>query len=602
MLNSQTEEIKSKVDIVDLISEYIQLKQAGTNWKARCPFHNEKTPSFMASKDKQIWHCFGCGEGGDIFSFIQKIENIEFPEALRILAQKAGVKLRKSDPAMVSQKSKLLDITKLAAQFFHKALLESQEGKIARDYLAKRLISPETIEHFYFGYAPNSWDKLLNLLIKKGYKQNDIFLSGLVVKNEKSKFYDRFRQRLMFPIFDHNGNIIGFTGRILAIDQENQGGKYVNTPQTLIYNKSLVIYGLDKAKNEIKKQDQVIIVEGNMDVIASHQAGIKNVTASSGTALTLEQLKILKRYTNNLALAFDADLAGQIAAQRGIDNALSLGMNIKIIQLPKEINGQKIKDPDDCLKQGIEYWQKAIKEAVSIMDFYFAKIFKQYDKNNPQDKREIAAKILKQISKLADKVEQDHWLSQLAQKLDTSENILRESFNQYLEKQQYTEQNIIFKNTNLKTRKHLLAEQIMAIILRYPQNLNYIIDHLEPEIIPDQDLQQIYKELILYYNDKKAFDYSEFEKILSNKDEKLVNSTSTLILLADKDFFDFTEEKIKKEVINLIQLLKRSHVNQKIKQVQNLILQAEKNKDQKQIEELTKDFSHLTEQLNNTNT
>ncbi len=599
MINSQTEEIKSKIDIIDLISEYIQLKQAGVNWKAPCPFHNEKTPSFMVSREKQIWHCFGCGEGGDAFSFVQKIENVDFPEALKILAHKAGVQLKKLDPQFVSQKTKLMDITKLAANFFHKALADSQEGKIARDYLAKRELSDSTIENFHLGYAPDSWDKLLNLLIKKGFKPDDIFLAGLVVKNEKGKLYDRFRQRLMFPIFDHNSNTVGFTGRILDETKENQGGKYVNTPQTLIYNKSLVIYGLDKAKIEIKKKNLAVIVEGNMDVIASHQANIKNVIASSGTALTLEQLKILKRYTNNLAIAFDADLAGQIAAQRGIDNALSLGMNIKIIRLPAEINGQAIKDPDDCIKQGKEYWQKSIDRAVSIMDFYFNKILNQYDKNDPQDKKEITAKLLKQISKLADKIEQDYWLKQLAEKLEISENILWETFNQYYsEPAQENSQEIKFTETRTQSREDLLSEQILALVLKYPQNIDYLINHLELNILADEQLRQIYKELILYYNEKKQLDYSQFEKILLTKDPNLVNRLTTLMLLADKDFFNFTEEQIKQEIINIINSLNQNFIKKKIKQIEVLLNQAEKNKDDKQIQELSKDFSNLTRQLN----
>lgn len=428
MLNSQTDEIKSKIDIIDLISEYVALKPAGANWKALCPFHNEKTPSFMVSRDKQIWHCFGCGEGGDIFEFIQKIEGVEFPEALRILADKAGVKLKKVDPQIISQKTKLLDILKVAAEFFHLSLLKTEEGKIARDYLEERKLRPETVKDFKLGYAPDSWDKLLNFLEKKGFGKNDIFLSGLVVKNEKGQLYDRFRLRLMFPINDHHGNVVGFTGRILDKTKQDQGGKYVNTPQTLIYNKSQVIYGLDRAKNEIKKKDLAVIVEGNMDVIASHQAGIKNVVASSGTALTLEQLKLLKRYTNNIALSFDADLAGQAAAERGIDTALALGFNIRVIQLPRELDGEAIKDPDECIKHSAEYWQKAIAEAISIMDFYFEKTFSRFDKNKPQDRKEISIRLLKQIAKLPNKIEQDFWLVKLARQMEVPENILRESF------------------------------------------------------------------------------------------------------------------------------------------------------------------------------
>ena len=599
MLNSQTEEIKSKIDIVDVISEYIQLKQAGANFRALCPFHNEKTPSFMVSRDKQIWHCFGCNEGGDAFTFVQKIENIEFPEALKILAEKAGIKLKKVNPELVSQKTRLFDLNKLAAEFFHQVFLKSQEGKIARDYLAKRQLSLATVKDFKLGYAPNSWDKLLNILHKKGFKDDDIFLSGLVVKNEKGQLYDRFRQRLMFPIYDHHSNIVGFTGRILDETKVNQGGKYVNTPQTLIYNKSLVIYGLDKAKDEIKRENLAVFVEGNMDVIASHQGGVKNVIATSGTALTLEQLKILQRYTNNIALSFDADLAGQTAAERGIDIALNLGLNIKIIQLPESINGQKIKDPDDCIKNGIKYWQSAIKQAVSIMDFYFEKVIKQYDITDPLGKKEIAARLLKQIAKLNDKVEQNHWLVKLAQKLDVPENILRETLNKYLGEKQDEGQEIKFESSLPKRREDLLAEQILALIIKYPKNINYVIDHLEIETIANANLQQIYKELILCYNQIKEFDYSELEKVLFAKDEKLVNLMSTLMLLADKDFFDFNEEQIKQEIYNVIKQLKNNFINNKIKQIQKLLAEAEKQKDFKQIEALSKDFSALTQQLTN---
>jgi len=598
MMNSQTDEIKSKIDIVDVISEYIQLKQAGANWKAKCPFHNEKTPSFMVSKEKQIFHCFGCGAGGDAFTFVQKIEGMEFPEALRILAQKAGVKLKSQDPAITNQRNTLLDITKLAAEFFYQALLKSKEGQIARDYINKRNLTPETVSDFKLGYAPDSWDKLLNLLRKKGFKDNDIFLAGLVVRNDKGRIYDRFRQRLMFPISDHNSNIVGFTARLLDETKENQGGKYINTPQTTIYNKSLVIYGLDKAKLDIKSQNQAIVVEGNMDVIASHQAGVKNVIASSGTALTLEQLKILQRYTNNLAIAFDADLAGQMAAERGIDTALSLGMNIKIIQLPKKINDIEIKDPDDCIKQGVKHWQQVIKNAVSIMDFYFEKTFVQFDKNDPLQKKEIAAKFSKHIAKLTDKVEQDHWIKQLAQKLDTTETILRENFEQLVQVKE-TNEDIKFEKQEIKSREHTVSQQLLSLVIKYPQNLTYLINNLEVETIPNETLQIIYKQIILEYNVNKEFDYSQLEKKLLEIDSNLVNQLSTLVLLADKDFLDYTDEEINQEIIDMINILKKSFITKKINQIQNLIKRAEKDNDQNQIAELTKDFTALTDQLNN---
>lgn len=553
----------------------------------------------MVSREKQIWHCFGCGEGGDVFTFVQKIEGIEFPEALKILADKAGVKIKKLSPENTSQKTKLFELNRLALEFFHKALLASKEGEIARNYLAGRNLTKETIKDFKLGYAPNSWDILSNFLIKKGYNQNEILLAGLAVKNEKGQIYDRFRQRLMFPIPDHHGNAVGFTGRILDTNNDKQGGKYINTPQTLVYNKSLIIYGLDQAKEEIKKQNSAIIVEGNMDVIASHQAGIKNVVASSGTALTLEQLKLLHRYSNNLALCFDMDLAGQTAAERGIDIALSLGLNIKIIQLPAQIENQPIKDPDDCIKKGVKYWQEAINNSASIMDFYFTKIFSQFDLKDPLHKKEIAAKLLKQIAKLIDKVEQDYWLVQLAHKLDVPENILRETLNKFLDKKKEKSEDIIIEKPKEKNRENLLAEQLLALIIKYPKNIKYVIDHLELEAITDSELAKIYKELILLYNNSKSFDYSEFEKILLAQDEKLVNLLSTLMLLADKDFLDFSEEKANKEILEVLKHLKREFINKKLRQLQKLLNLAEKEKNEKQIETLSKEFSVLTEQLNN---
>lgn len=598
-MNTQTEEIKSKLDIIDLISEYIQLKQAGANWRANCPFHNEKTPSFMVSREKQIWHCFGCNEGGDIISFVQKIENIEFPEALRILAEKAGVKLIKSDPLITSQKSVILDINKLAADFFHKALLASNEAEIARSYLHKRNINPNTIETFYLGYAPDSWDMLLQLLKRRGFKDNDILLSGLIVRNDKGRYYDRFRQRLMFPIADHNGNTVGFTGRILDESKANQGGKYVNSPQTMIYNKSQLIYALDKAKAEIKNKDLAVVVEGNMDAIASHQAGIKNVIASSGTAFTLEQLKLIKRYTNNLAFAFDADLAGQNAADRGIDAALSLGLNIKIIQLPETINNIKIKDPDDCIKQGIDYWEKAIEDSISIMDYYFNKYLINYNPDDAHAKGQIAAKLLSQINRFPDKIEQDHWLKKLAEKLDVFEITLRDSLQKISGKKSFASSKIVFENHSTKSREEQLAEQCLAIIFKYPENIDYLINHLDVEMLPGFQPQDIYKQLIIYYNNNNTFNYSEFEKTLLSSNENLVNYLSTLLLLADKEFLNFDNNDIKKELINIIASLKKHYVFQKIKLVQNRLHQAEENNNREEISELTEAFHKLNFELGN---
>jgi len=270
---SSTEEIKAKLDIVDVIQEYFPLKQAGVNFKARCPFHEEKTPSFMVNRERQFFHCFGCQESGDVFSFLQKMENIEFPEALKILANKAGVKLPEYNPQMANLKTRVLEMQAVAMAWFHNQLLNSAAGQKALSYLKdKRKLSAATIEEWQLGYALDSWDALSQYLKGKNFTHQEILQSGLVVPKERSQdYYDRFRDRVMFPIEDYHGNIVGFTGRTL---KEDEGAKYINTPQTVVYNKSEVIFGLYKAKAAIKDEDQVVIVEGNMDVIASSGAKI----------------------------------------------------------------------------------------------------------------------------------------------------------------------------------------------------------------------------------------------------------------------------------------------------------------------------------------
>ena len=272
MLNP-SDEIKSKLDIVDVIREYIQLKAAGLNFRANCPFHREKTPSFMVSPEKQIWHCFGCGKGGDVISFVMEIEGLSFIEALRMLAKKAGVVLKKSDPVLASKRNTLLDILELSAKYYHKVLTDSQAAETARQYLRDRALTDDTIEKWQIGYSPDTWDSLTNFLKSRGFGENEIFLSGLSVKKEKAPgFYDRFRGRIMFPINDINGNVVGFTARVRKEkEEEEKMGKYINTPATMIYDKSKILFGLDKAKMSIKAEDAVILVEGQMDAITAEQ-------------------------------------------------------------------------------------------------------------------------------------------------------------------------------------------------------------------------------------------------------------------------------------------------------------------------------------------
>jgi DNA primase len=365
---TDTQTIKDKLDIVQIIGEYITLKKAGANWKANCPFHNEKSPSFMVQAEKQIWHCFGCSKGGDVFTFVQEIEGLDFRETLKLLAKRAGVELSKSyNETDSSERNRLLAINTAAAYFFHRMLLDMDASKPARDYLERRGMKAETVEAWQVGFVPDQWDLLTKYLLKKGHGINDLVTAGLTIKRDNADpasgrgYYDRFRGRVMFPICDVHGNVVGFTGRVL-VETEFSGGKYVNTPQTPLYDKSRVLYGIHKAKTAIKSEDLAVLVEGQMDVIACHQAGMANVVAASGTALTAEQIKILKRYTTTVAMAFDADSAGQNAGKRGAGVALEEGMNVKVIQIPSGF----AKDADECLKKDKAVWFKAVAGATSV--------------------------------------------------------------------------------------------------------------------------------------------------------------------------------------------------------------------------------------------
>ena len=423
MFNSPVEEIKNRLDIVDVIGSYIKLQKTGINYRALCPFHTEKKPSFFISPSRQMWHCFGsCGESGDIFKFIMKIEGVEFPEALKILANRAGVELKKISPESAkwrTEKQRLYEICELANQFFIKQL-ESSTGQKEKEYLLNRGISDESIKEWQIGYAPDTWQGLSNFLTNRGFKKEEILKAGLAVQKQEEpvKTYDRFRGRIMFPIFDLNSQVVGFTGRVF--NNSKEVAKYVNTPNTLLYDKSQVLYGLNKAKMPIRQEEKCILVEGQIDVIMSHQAGIKNVVATSGTALTSFQLNILKRYSDSLITAFDMDAAGDSATKRGIDLAQKQGFNIKVITMPED------KDPADVVLENPEKWKELAGKTKSIMDFYFDTTFDRLNSEQAEAKKEISKILLPQIKKIPNKIEQAHWIKELAERLGVREEDIRD--------------------------------------------------------------------------------------------------------------------------------------------------------------------------------
>ncbi len=597
MPQDNIEEIKSKIDIVDLLQEYIQLKPAGTNnYKALCPFHGEKTPSFMVSRDKQIWHCFGCGEGGDIFAFVQKMEGMEFPEALRVLAKKAGVRLQYQNPELHNQKTRMMDICRSAASFFHHLLVEHPKVQPVREYLKKRNVSEETMEAWLLGYAPDDWEALNTYLRNKGFNEEDVFQAGLTIKKDRGVGYiDRFRNRLIFPIADTHGNIVGFGGRWLGKKEENKA-KYINSPQTLIYDKSKILYGIDKAKTAIKKQRQAIIVEGYMDCIASHQAGVTNVVASSGTSLTTQQVQLLKRFTATLLFSFDQDLAGDTAAKRGIEVAWQEEMNTRVIQLPEG------KDPDDCIREGVAVWKKAIESSKSVMDYYFDTTCAQADLANVEDKKRVAKELLAVIAKLADAIEQSHYIQRLSEVLTVPEEALRDTLKKIRPSAKSSlgnkkEESGLKKESIDQVRG--FSEGLVGLVLFRPEQLNYCIDQLPPEYMPSEKLRRLYKSMIVYYTKKQIFDYNDFKQSLSESDqEELVQYADVLLMRSNQEFQEASESEIRQEIVKLIRGIKRRYIQNQLRDIEQQLKKAESEKDQEAIDSLSQKFSEFVSMLN----
>lgn len=430
-MGQEIDNIKSKLNIVDLIGEYVRLQKAGNNWKACCPFHNEKTPSFSVSEDKQVWHCFGCGKGGDIFGFLMEIEGLSFRESLENLAQRSGIELPKynkdENNYAAEDKSKTLEILELATLFYEKQLWEGLGKGEIMNYLKERGLKEETIREFRLGYAPQGWRNILQFLIDKGYAIKDILKSGIIIEKEGSRggaddYYDRFRDRIMFPIANPTGKIIGYSARMNPRGDDSQA-KYINTPETEVYHKSSVLYGIDKAKLSTKERDWILLVEGNMDVIASWQAGFKNTVAVSGTALTLEQLNIIKRYTKNIKMFFDMDEAGQKAAQRSAQLAFEKELSVAIVSIADG------KDAADIVRDNADKFIQAINSSISAMDYFINKSFTNKDKSKIEDKKKIIEELAGLINSFSNKVEKEFWIKNLSDKLGISEKALFDEFN-----------------------------------------------------------------------------------------------------------------------------------------------------------------------------
>jgi len=566
---SLIEEIKSRLDIVEVISSYLPLKKAGSNYKTLCPFHSEKNPSFFVSPARQIWHCFGCSKGGDVFKFIMEIEGVEFGDALRILAKKAGIDLKPFSPEyqkLKTERQRLYEICELACKFFEKQL-EGKTGREVIEYLEKRGINKESIKKWRIGWAPETKRALLDFLVKKGYKRDEIEKAGLAIKTETQEYFDRFRGRIIFPIFDLNSQVIGFGGRIFKKDQ---GAKYINTPNTLIYDKGKVLYGLDKAKVEIRKKNFCILVEGYTDTILAHQAAFENTVSVSGTSLTSHQLAILKRYSDNLYLGFDMDIAGDFATKRGIDLAQESGFNIKVLILPPA------KDPADVISEDPQEFKKIVEDAISILDFYFKSAFSNFNKNTIEGKKEILKVILPAIKRIENKVEQSFWVSKLAKELETRE----ESIWEELEKLKIEERGIGLEEEEVTTqrREEILEERLLTLILKFPESIN-LIDEETPFFLSEKG---------------KAI----LNKLRSKKEDfppEVKEYFDILSLRAEVE--EVEKEKMESEIKFCQREIKTIKLKKQLEEFSKELRKAEERKDDQKVKELLEKIKEISKKL-----
>ncbi len=465
-MNSDVSEIKSRLNIVDVLGEYIRLEKAGSNWRALCPFHNEKTPSFMVSEERQSWHCFGCQKGGDIFSFVMEIDGLEFSEVLKMLAEKAGVELKKIDPKATERKNRTLEILEIATKFYEFQLWEGPGKTKILNYLHKRGLKDETIKKFRLGYAPKGWDNMIKFLTKRGYGIEEINRTGLLVEKNNGKknannFYDRFRSRVMFPIADYSGKILGYSARVSPGEDESQA-KYINTPESEVYHKSRILYGIDKARARMKQDDFVVLVEGNMDAIAANQAGLENAIAVSGTALTSDQIDIIKRYTKNIRMFFDMDKAGEMATKKSVKLCFEKDMNVKIVQI---YSG---KDAADIAKENPEILKEAVKNAKNVMEYFFEINFSKFDKNNVEGRRKITENLLEIIGDISNEIEKNFWIKKLSAEMEISEAVLADMLKKFrLKDRFYNEKNQEEKKDEFIPREkiNVLLEELIGLML-----------------------------------------------------------------------------------------------------------------------------------------
>jgi DNA primase catalytic core len=542
--------------------------------------HSYMTPNFVVGN---------CGKGGDIFGFVREIENVEFGDALRILAQKAGVELRPVSKELKTERTRLYEICELAARFFEKQLEGSKAAEAVKKYLLDRGLSQESIKKWRLGYSPDTWQGLSDFLVGRGYKRDEIERAGLAVKNDRGNFFDRFRGRIIFPVFDLNSQIIGFGGRVFGEKAKNEVAKYVNTPNTLLYDKSRVLYGLHEGKMDIRKKNQCVLVEGYTDVILLAQAGFGNVVASSGTALTPHQLKIIKRYSDNLFTAFDMDVAGDSATKRGIDMAQAMGFNIKVLMLPED------SDPADIIQKNAKDWEGILENAKSILDFYFDTTFLRQDAKKPEGKKLISRILLPVLKRIPNEIERSFWVQELARRLQVKEEAVTEELKKTKLDREFVVAEVEPEEppmaTLQKSRRELLEERLATLILRCPGMIDSVPEEIFQGLSPQ--IGQIFSQL--RGNPNLVAAVSSGQKIETAELPAELNDFLNYLLL--KSEVESTDVEPAKECESCLREIKFLDVKYKLNELSNEIKKAEEERNLDAVDDLIKKFNSCSKSL-----
>lgn len=613
--------VREKINIIDLINGYLPLRRSGKNYKANCPFHNEKTPSFMVSEDIQRYKCFGCGKSGDIFTFVMEMEGVDFAEALKLLADKAGVKLKydsKQSQEEKSQKEKIIRINELTAQFYSYILWKNEFGQTAREYLKDRKIKDQTAQTFKIGYAPKSWNSLSKFLLGKGFTEQELVTAGVskyrdssTSVNEKSdnshkkiindkdiSVYDMFRGRLMFPLVDHMSRIIGFAGRALSPDQEP---KYINTQETPIFHKEHFLFGINHAKTPIKQKGYAIIVEGEFDMITPFQAGFTNIVASKGTALTIGQINLIKRYADTIVLVFDSDDAGIDATVRGVQVIQNSEVNIKVATLPRDY-----KDPDEMVQKDPKLFEQVISEALPLWDFYFLYAKNKYDFSDIYDKKRASDFLAHKISSITDQVVKSEYLKKFQTLFDVSEEsaiaIINKVDNEptkIISQLKSSQDEIPLKDNANKWMGTNSPQEIYLLSLLIKADdkiLEFYIDQIKEEYFQSEDTRKIFKLISDFYTSEKKLEVKKLYDTLRQEYTESYNLFESVYLLDPGDQL-LTTDQLKAEITTTANRIKRSYLNSKLKKLAKEVREAESASDNELVNKLQAQIKDTSDEL-----